>query len=78
MRRRVSGTILGGLILALVPFLSSAADAAPQAAPVVSHPVHHSCATARAGYASCNALVRDDVATSVKALRAAAAAPSGL
>ncbi|GAA4511833.1 peptidase S8 [Actinoallomurus oryzae] len=77
MRRRVSGTILGGLVLALVPFLSSAADAAPQA-PAVSHSFHHSCATARAGYASCNALVRNDVATSTTTLRAAAAAPSGL
>jgi subtilase family serine protease len=74
MRRRVSGTIVGGLLLALVPFLSSAAGAAP----AVPHPFHHSCATARAGYASCNALVRSDVATSAKSLRAEAVAPSGL
>ncbi|MDN3354062.1 S53 family peptidase [Actinomadura sp. DC4] len=75
MRRRVSGTILGGLILALVPFLSAAANAAPAAA---SHPYHHSCATQRAGYASCDALVRSDIAKSAKALASAAAAPSGL
>ncbi|HEY0542471.1 MAG TPA: S53 family peptidase [Actinoallomurus sp.] len=74
MRRRVSGTIVGGLLLALVPFLSSAAGAAP----AVPHPFHHSCATARAGYASCDALVRSDVATSAKSLRAEAVAPSGL
>jgi subtilase family serine protease len=74
MRRRVSGTIVGGLLLALVPFLSSAAGAAP----AVPHPFHHSCATAKAGYASCTALVRNDVATSAKSLRAEAVAPSGL
>ncbi|GLY83158.1 S53 family peptidase [Actinoallomurus iriomotensis] len=78
MRRRVTGTILGGLVLALVPFLSSAANATPQAAPPVSHSFHHSCATARAGVANCDALVRNDVATSETALRAALAAPSGL
>jgi subtilase family serine protease len=74
MRRRVSGTIVGGLLLALVPFLSSAAGAAP----TVPHPIHHSSATAKAGYASCTALVRSDVATSAKSLRAEAIAPSGL
>jgi subtilase family serine protease len=74
MRRRLSGTIVGGLLLALVPFLSSAAGAAP----AVPHPFHHSCATAKAGYASCTALVRSDVATSAKSLRAEAIAPSGL
>jgi subtilase family serine protease len=80
MRRRVSGAILGGLILAVVPFLSSAANAAPLAAPqaAAAHPFHHSCATVKAGRASCNALVRDDVATSAYALREALAAPSGL
>jgi subtilase family serine protease len=79
MRRRVSGTLLGGLVLALVPFLSTAASAAPPAAPAaVSHPFHHSCADVRAGYASCNALVRNDVAKSAKSLATTAAAPSGL
>jgi subtilase family serine protease len=78
MRRRVSGTIVGGLLFALVPFLSTAAGAAPQAAPTASHPFHHSCATAQAGHASCTALVRSDVATSAKSLRAEALAPSGL
>src|SRR3569833_3474953 len=79
MRRRVSGTILGGLVLALVPFLSAAANAAPQATPAaVSHPFHHSCATMKAGYASCIALVRNDIAKSAKSLASAAAAPSGL
>jgi subtilase family serine protease len=71
MRRRVSGTILGGLILALVPFLSAPANAA-------SHPFHHACATTKPGSASCKALVRDDVAKSAASLRRAAAAPSGL
>jgi subtilase family serine protease len=80
MRRRVTGTILGGLVLALVPFLSVAANAAPQAVPATaaSHPFHHSCATAQAGQASCKALVRSDIAKSATELRAAAAAPSGL
>jgi subtilase family serine protease len=77
MRRRVSGTILGGLVLALVPFLSAAANAAPQVT-ATSVPYHHSCATAKAGHASCHALVRSDIAESAKAVRAAAAAPSGL
>ncbi|GAB2867317.1 peptidase S8 [Actinoallomurus bryophytorum] len=79
MRRRVTGTILGGLILALVPFLSTAATAAPQAAPAAaSHPFHHSCATSKAGRASCTALVRNDIADSAHTLRAEANAPSGL
>jgi subtilase family serine protease len=80
MRRRVTGTILGGLVLALVPFLSAAANAAPQAAPApaASHPFHHSCATVKPGRASCDALVRSDIAKSAQSLRAAAAAPSGL
>jgi subtilase family serine protease len=69
MRRRVSGAMLGGLVLTLVPFLSAPANAAP--------PSHHSCSTARAGQASCKALVRTDIATSEAALRAAAATPSG-
>nr|QED87776.1 ENDOPEP-40 [Actinoallomurus sp.] len=79
MSRRVTGTILGGLILAMVPFLSTAANAAPQAAPAsVSHPFHHSCATVKPGRASCNALVRSDIAQSAATLAHQAAAPSGL
>ncbi|GAA0315144.1 S53 family peptidase [Actinoallomurus spadix] len=86
MRRRVTGTLMGGLILALVPFLSAPASAAPAAATsaaapaasAVQHPFHHACSTPRAGLASCKALVRDDVAKSAAAVRAAAAAPSGL
>jgi len=80
MRRRVTGTILGTAVLALVPFLSAAASAAPPAAPAsaTAHPFHHACATAKAGQAHCDALVRDDVATSAKNLLARAAAPSGL
>ena len=80
MRRRVTGTILGVAVLALVPFLSAAASAAPQAAPAsaTAHPFHHACATAKAGQAHCDALVRDDVATSAQQLRAKLAAPSGL
>ncbi|MGH3381702.1 MAG: S53 family peptidase [Actinoallomurus sp.] len=80
MRRRVTGTILGGAVLALVPFLSAAASAAPQAAPAsaTAHPFHHACATVKAGQAHCDALVRDDVATSAQTLRAKLAAPSGL
>jgi subtilase family serine protease len=80
MRRRVTGTILGGAVLALVPFLSAAAGAAPQAAPApaTAHPFHHACATAKAGQAHCDALVRDDVSTSAKELAAKLAAPSGL
>jgi subtilase family serine protease len=79
MRRRVSGTIVGGLMLALVPFLSTAAGAAPQTAPAAAaHSFHHSCATAKSGHASCTALVRGDIATSAKTLRAELAAPSGL
>jgi subtilase family serine protease len=70
MRRRIAGTLLGGLAaLALVPILSGPADAAV--------PFHHACATARAGHASCAALVRSDIAQSAKSLRAEAAAPSG-
>jgi subtilase family serine protease len=79
MRRRVTGTLLGGLILALVPFLSTAATAAPSAAPAAaSHPFHHSCAASKAGRASCTALVRSDIADSAHTLRAEANAPSGL
>src|SRR3954468_21486962 len=80
MRRRVTGTILGGAVLALVPFLSAAANAAPQAAPAAasSPAFHHSCATAKAGHAHCDAIVRDGIATSATTLRAHAAAPSGL
>jgi subtilase family serine protease len=73
MRRRVTGTVLGGALIALVPFLCGPANAASPA-----HSFHHACATAKAGQAHCDALVRDDVATSAKTLRAAAAAPSGL
>jgi subtilase family serine protease len=74
MRRRIIGTMIGGLILALVPFLTAPANAAktPKA------PFHHSCASAKKGDASCLALVRSDIAKSVKALKAEAAAPSGL
>ncbi|HZE31028.1 MAG TPA: hypothetical protein VE198_06275 [Actinoallomurus sp.] len=50
MRRRVTGTVLSGLVLALVPFLSAAANAAPVA---VSHLFLRSCATLGAGHASC-------------------------
>src|SRR3569833_2720721 len=79
MRRRVSGTILGGLVLALVPFLSAAANTTHQTTPsAVTLPFHHSCATKKAGYASCIALVRNDIAKSAKSLASAAAAPSGL
>ena len=79
MRRRITGTLLGGLILALVPFLSAAATAAPPAAPAAaSPPFHHSCATSKAGRASCTALVRGDIADSAHTLRAEANAPSGL
>ncbi len=79
MRRRVTGTILGGLLIALVPFLSTAATATPQTAPAAtSHPFHHSCATVKPGKASCNALVRSDIAQSAAALKASLAAPSGL
>src|SRR3954471_16951004 len=86
MRRRTAGTLVGGLILALVPFLPPPAPAAPAAATSASaptaaaaqHPFHHACSTPRAGRASCNALIRNDVATSAAAVRRAAAAPSGL
>ena len=79
MRRRLIGTILGGMTLAVVPFLSTAATAAPHAAPAaVSHSFHRSCATVVPGKASCNALVRNDIATSAAALKKALAAPSGL
>jgi subtilase family serine protease len=61
MRRRVP--ILGGLILALVPFLSVPAHAAAS--------FHHACARARAGRASCTALVRTDIATSAASVRTA-------
>jgi subtilase family serine protease len=85
MRRRVTGAVLGGLFLALAPFLSatagaaSAAPAGPAAPPAAaSHPFHHACSTAKAGHASCDALIRSDIAKSAASLRAAAAAPSGL
>jgi subtilase family serine protease len=68
---------VGGLVLALVPFLTAEANAAPQAA-ATSVPYQHSCAAAKAGHASCDALVRSDIAVSAKDLRAAAAAPAGL
>jgi subtilase family serine protease len=55
MRLRMTGTVLGGLILALVPFLSTTAAPASAAAPTV----HHACATAAPGRASCAALVVD-------------------
>ena len=71
MRRRITGTVLGGLILALVPFLTAPAGAA-------AAPFHHSCADAHKGRASCLALVRSDIAKSAKSLRADAEAPSGL
>ncbi len=86
MRRRVSGVLLGGLILALVPSLSTTASAATAAAgapasPAVashSHAFHHACSTPSKGRASCNALVRDDVAIAESQVKRAAAAPSGL
>src|SRR4051812_21216008 len=86
MRRRVTGAVLGGLILALVPFLSSTASAVPAfvgtvtAAPAATaaHPFHHACSTPSAGKASCHALVRGDVATSEAAVKRHAATPSGL
>ncbi len=65
MRRRVTTAVLGGLILALLPLASPAATAAA--------PLHHSCAAARAGTASCDALVRAGDARG-----AAKAAPAGL
>src|SRR3569833_649385 len=71
MRRRITGTVLGGLILALAPFLPAPAGAA-------AAPFHHSCADAHKGRASCLALVRSDIAKSAKSLRADAEAPSGL
>jgi subtilase family serine protease len=71
MRRRIIGAMLGGLILALAPFITAPANAAKA-------PIHHSCASASKGEASCLALVRSDIAKSAKALRADAAAPSGL
>ncbi len=78
MRRRITGAVLGGLVIALAPFMS-AANAAPAKAPAaVSHASHASCADAKPGFASCKALVRNDVAKSAKSLRAEAAAPSGL
>jgi subtilase family serine protease len=70
MRRRITGTVLGGLILALVPFLTAPAQAAV--------PYHHACATVHKGRASCTALVRSDIAMSARSLREKAAAPSGL
>ena len=73
MRRRATGVVLSGMVLALVPFLSSAANAAPTA-----HSSHRACATARPGMASCSALVRSDIAQSAASLRSRAAAPSGL
>lgn len=80
MRRRVIGTMVSGLVLAMAPFLSTTATAAPQAAPAsaTSHSFHHACAAVKGGRAHCDALVRDDVATSANALREALAAPSGL
>ncbi len=79
MSRRVTGTIVGGLLLAMVPFLSTAANAAPlPTAAAVSHPIQRSCARGSAGHASCNALVRSDFAQSAASLARTAAAPSGL
>ncbi len=81
MRRRITGVVVGGLILALAPLMSGAANAAPAAAPAaaVSHSFHHACSdTPKAGFAACQALVRSDIAKSNKSLRAEAAAPSGL
>jgi subtilase family serine protease len=75
MRRRVTGTILGGALIALVPFLSGPANAATQTAPAG---FHHACATAKAGSAHCDALVQNKAATSAKTLKAELAAPSGL
>jgi subtilase family serine protease len=75
MRRRVTGTILGGALIALVPFLSGPANAATQTAPAG---FHHACATAKAGSAHCDALVQNKDATSAKTLKAELAAPSGL
>ncbi len=68
MRLRMTGTVLGGLILAVVPFLSAAGTPAT---------VDPSCATARPGFAHCNALVRAGSARSAASLRAALATPSG-
>jgi subtilase family serine protease len=73
MRRRVIGTVLGTLTLALVPFLSTTAGAAAPAAPT-----HDACATARPGHASCNALVRSDLRKSAASVLASKLAPSGL
>ncbi len=73
MRRRVIGTVLGTLTLALVPFLSTTAGAAAPAAPT-----HNACATARPGYASCNAKVRTDLRQSEASRLASKLAVSGL
>jgi subtilase family serine protease len=76
MRRRVIGTVLGALTIALVPFLSTTAGATAPAAPAKA-PVHNACATARPGHASCNSLVRSDLRQSEAARLAAKLAPSG-
>jgi subtilase family serine protease len=77
MRRRITGAVVGGLVLALSPFISSA-GAVPVPAAAAAHSFHHSCATAKRGHAACDALVRNDIVRSAKSLRAADAAPSGL
>jgi subtilase family serine protease len=75
MRRRVTGTILGGALIALVPFLSGPANAASQTTPAA---FHHACASAKAGYAHCDALVQNEAGTAAKTLKSELAAPSGL
>ncbi len=72
MRRRMIGVLSGAMALALTPFLSLAANAAPTSASP-----HRSCAVAQRGAASCGALVRGDTAQSAAAVRAAGV-PKGL
>ncbi|MGH3379133.1 MAG: S53 family peptidase [Actinoallomurus sp.] len=76
MRRRATKIALGGSILALLPFLSAPAGAAPQTS--ADHPVHRACAASTPGMASCDAIVRGDIARSEASLRSAKATPSGL
>jgi subtilase family serine protease len=71
MRRRIMAALVGGL-LALTPFLSQSANAAPAA------PTTHTCAAAAAGTASCLSVVRTDKMVSAKKVHEDAATPSGL
>jgi subtilase family serine protease len=79
MRRRMIGTVLGGALIALVPFLSGPANAVPAtvSAPVSSS-FHHVCADAAPGHAHCDALVHDGLGTGEKTLETRNLGPSGL